>query len=59
MLARLDNAAVRIRVQYQEAYCQNLGVRSAPTLVVNYFNAISGAQPVDVYKEIPAELVEQ
>jgi len=57
-LARLDDSAVRKRVQDQEEYWRNLGVLSVPTVVFNHASALTGAQPVDVYKEVLAELIE-
>ena len=58
-LARLDDAAVRERVQAQEAYWHSLGVSSVPTVVFSHSSALNGAQSVDVYKQVLAELVEQ
>lgn len=58
-LARLEDPAVRERVQAQEAYWHNLGVSSVPTMVFNRSNVLNGAQPVAVYKQVLAERVEQ
>ncbi|MBU0946544.1 MAG: DsbA family oxidoreductase [Proteobacteria bacterium] len=58
-LARLDDIDTRNRVQAQEAYWHSLGVSSVPTMVFNRASSLTGAQPVDVYKQVLAELVEQ
>ena len=58
-LARLDDAAAREGVQEQEAYWTSLGVSSVPTVVLNRSSALTGAQPVDVYKQVLAELIAQ
>ncbi len=57
-LARLDDVAIRERVQVQEVYWRNLGVFSVPTVVFDHSSALKGAQPVDVYKDVFAELLE-
>ena len=57
-LARLDDNTARERVQAQEAYWQNLGVSAVPTVIFNHSSALTGAQSVDVYKQVLAELVE-
>lgn len=58
-LARLEEEEARKRVQTQEAYWRNLGVSSVPTVVFNHSSALNGAQPVDAYKQVLAELIEQ
>ena len=58
-LARLDDAAAREGVQEQEAYWTSLGVSSVPTVILNRSSALTGAQPVDVYKQVLAELIAQ
>ena len=57
-LARLDDTAVREGVQKQEAYWTGLGVSSVPTVVLNRSSALTGAQPVEAYKQVLAELIE-
>lgn len=58
-MARLDNDDARYEVQAKEAYWQNVGVSSVPTMVFNNASALTGAQPVDVYKQILADLLSQ
>jgi predicted DsbA family dithiol-disulfide isomerase len=57
-LARLDNDDARYEVKSKEAYWQQLGVSSVPTLVFNRKKAVTGAQPVDVFKQVLLELIE-
>ncbi|MGE0917371.1 DsbA family oxidoreductase [Trichlorobacter lovleyi] len=57
-LARLDDTSAQKRVQDQEAHWHSLGVSSVPTVIINHSKAVTGAQPVDVYKQLLAELVE-
>lgn len=56
-LSKLDNDDARYEVQSKESYWQNLGVSSVPTMVFNGKSAVTGAQPVDVYKQILTELL--
>lgn len=56
-LAKLDNDEARDEVKSKERYWQNLGVNSVPTIVFNRKSAVTGAQPVDVFKEILKELI--
>lgn len=58
-LARLDDTSARERIQEQEEYWQSLGVSSVPTVVLNRSSAVTGAQPVEVYKRVLAELIDQ
>jgi predicted DsbA family dithiol-disulfide isomerase len=58
-LARLDDAAAREHVQAQETYWRDSGVSAVPTMVFNHSSSLTGAQPVDVYKQVLAALVEQ
>lgn len=58
-LALLDNEEARYEVRSKEGYWQNLGVTSVPTIVFNKKSAITGAQPVDVFKEVLTELISQ
>ncbi|WP_139956952.1 DsbA family oxidoreductase [Flavicella sediminum] len=57
-LARLDNEEIRNEVKEQEGYWQKLGVRSVPTIVFNRKNAVTGAQPVSVFKQVLTEFLE-
>jgi len=58
-LARLDSDDERYKVQTEETYWQSLGVSSVPTVVFNKKSGLTGAQPVDVYKEVLAELLQE
>lgn len=56
-LERLNNPKSRERLETKEAYWKKLGVNSVPTMVFNGKSALTGAQPVDVYKKVLAELI--
>lgn len=57
-LARLDSEDARKDIRNQQDYWKNLGVNSVPTIVFNRKSAVSGAQPVRVFKEVLTELLE-
>jgi predicted DsbA family dithiol-disulfide isomerase len=56
-LAKLDNDEARYEVRSKEGYWKNLGVTSVPTIVFNRKSAVTGAQPVDLFKEVLTELI--
>lgn len=56
-MAKLDNEGARIEVKTKEGYWQNMGVTSVPTIVFNRTSAVTGAQPVEVFKEVLSELI--
>ncbi len=56
-LAQLDNEEARKEVRSQQGYWQQLGVRSVPTIVFNRKSAVTGAQPVDTFKQVLSELI--
>ncbi|MGJ8658669.1 MAG: DsbA family oxidoreductase [Cellulophaga fucicola] len=56
--AILDNSDMRKNVKSAESYWQSLGVSSVPTVVFNRKSALTGAQPVEVYKQVLTELLE-
>ena len=56
-ITRLDSDDARYQVRSQETYWQSLGVSSVPTMVFNKKSALTGAQPVHVYKEILTEFL--
>lgn len=56
-LAKLDNDEARYEVRSKEGYWKNLGVNSVPTIVFNRKSAITGAQPVDTFKQALSELI--
>jgi len=58
-LARLNNEEARLEVKRKEAHWKSLGVNSVPTIVFNNKSAVTGAQPVDVLKQVLSEVIEQ
>lgn len=58
-MARLESDDARYKVQTEEAYWQNLGVTSVPTIVFNKKSAVTGAQPVAVFKKVLNELLQE
>jgi len=58
-MARLESDDARSQVQSEEAYWKNLGVNSVPTIVFNQKSAVTGAQPVAVFKEVLTELLQE
>jgi len=57
-LARLDEPAARKRTEEREAHWHGHGVTSVPTMIFNRSNTLIGAQPVSVYKEALAGVIE-
>ncbi|WP_442265712.1 DsbA family oxidoreductase [Tenacibaculum sp. ZS6-P6] len=58
-LAKLNDDNARFEVQSNKQNWQNLGVRSVPTIVFNRKEAVTGAQPIGVFKNILRELTTQ
>ena len=58
-MARLNSDEARAEVKTKEGYWQNLGVSSVPTIVFNKKSAVTGAQPVSVFKEVLIELLQE
>lgn len=58
-LAKLDNEAARNEVRTKQNYWKSLGVNSVPTIVFNRKSAVTGAQPVDVFKQVLTELISE
>lgn len=56
-LARLESEEARYEIRSQQAYWKNLGVSSVPTVVFNRKSAVTGAQPVDTFKQVLSELI--
>ena len=56
-LTKLYNEEARKEVRTKQDYWKNLGVNSVPTIVLNNKSAITGAQPVDVFKQILSEAI--
>ncbi len=58
-IATLDDASNADSIEYQESQWHQLGVSSVPTVVFNMESAVTGAQPVEVYKQILTEYAEK
>ena len=56
-LAKLDNDEARLEVRNKQNYWKNLGVNSVPTIVFNRKSAVTGAQPVEIFKQVLSELI--
>jgi predicted DsbA family dithiol-disulfide isomerase len=56
-LSELYNDEARQAIRSKQAYWRNLGVNSVPTIVFNNKSAVTGAQPVHVFKEVITELL--
>ncbi|MEP3836312.1 MAG: DsbA family oxidoreductase [Algibacter sp.] len=56
-LAKLDNEEARYQIRQTQNYWKNLGVNSVPTVVFNRKSAVTGAQPVDTFKQVLNELI--
>ena len=56
-LARLDNDEARYHVKSEEGYWKNLGINSVPTIVFDRKSAVTGAQPVETFKQVLSELI--
>lgn len=57
-LAQLDNDDAKKEVRTKQEYWKSLGVNSVPTIIFNRKSAVTGAQPVDTFKQILTELLE-
>ena len=58
-LAKLENDEARLEVRNKQNYWKNLGVNSVPTIVFNRKSAVTGAQPVDTFKQVLSELISE
>lgn len=56
-LSRIDDEEVRKEVRNKEDFWKNAGINSVPTIVFNRKSAITGAQPVDTFKQVLTELM--
>ncbi|WP_432411744.1 DsbA family oxidoreductase [Rasiella sp. SM2506] len=56
-LARLDTEEARSATRNKQEYWKNLGVNSVPTIVFNKKSAVTGAQPVDTFKQVLSEFI--
>ena len=57
-LAQLDDKTVEKDVRDKQQYWKDMGVNSVPTVVFNRKSAVTGAQPVETFKNILKELLE-
>jgi len=58
-LAKLDNKEARYEVRNKQGKWKNMGVNSVPTIVFNMKSAITGAQPVETFKQVLSELISE
>ncbi|HDM8176207.1 TPA: DsbA family oxidoreductase [Vibrio harveyi] len=58
-IATLDDTSNADSIEYQESQWHQLGVSSVPTVVFNMESAVTGAQPMEVYKQILTEYAEK
>lgn len=56
-LAKLDGEEARYEVRNKQGQWKNMGVNSVPTIVFNMKSAVTGAQPVDTFKQVLTDLV--
>lgn len=56
-LTLIDQPEAQQEVRKKEQFWQNLGVSSVPTIVFNRKSAVSGAQPVDIFKQVLSEII--
>lgn len=57
--AHLQSKHYRDEVIQQEKHWQDLGISAVPAVVFNRTSAMSGAQPVEAYKEVLTELLNE
>ncbi|GGQ29184.1 DsbA family oxidoreductase [Shewanella litoralis] len=58
-LSLLDNSAVAEQVRAKEAHWQQLGISGVPTVIFNQSSALTGAHPVEAYKQVLTDLMAQ
>lgn len=56
-LAELDKEEARYNIRSKQGYWKNMGVNSVPTIVFNNKSGITGAQPVDTFKQVLSEFI--
>lgn len=56
-ISRLDSPEARDEIKTNESFWQGLGISSVPTIVFNRTSAVTGAQPVEVYKQVLTEML--
>lgn len=57
--SRLESEDAHERLVNEESFWTSRGISSVPTMVFNRKSAISGAQPIYIYKQVLRELLEQ
>ncbi|WP_054851236.1 DsbA family oxidoreductase [Olleya sp. ITB9] len=58
-LAKLDNEEAGYQVRSIQNQWKNMGVNSVPTIVFNRKSAVTGAQPIDTFKQVLSELLNE
>ncbi|MDF7800042.1 DsbA family oxidoreductase [Pontiellaceae bacterium B1224] len=58
-MAELNNDEARKRVQTKEGFWYEQGVSGVPTIIFNQSNTLTGAQSVEIYKQVLAELINE
>ncbi|BAO56227.1 DsbA family oxidoreductase [Nonlabens marinus] len=58
-MARLNNEEARKAITTQENYWKELGVNSVPTIIFDRKSAVTGAQPVDVFKQVLTQILKE
>lgn len=56
-LALLDAPESKIEIKEKEEYWQGMGISGVPTVVFNRTSGLTGAQPVEVYKQVLTNLL--
>ncbi|WP_417875522.1 DsbA family oxidoreductase [Winogradskyella sediminis] len=56
-LQTLNDEEVCKAVRSQQDYWKHMGVNSVPTIVFNRESAVTGAQPIDTFKQVLSELI--
>ncbi|WP_438969499.1 DsbA family oxidoreductase [Nonlabens sp.] len=56
---RLGNKEAQKEIRDQQNYWKNMGVNSVPTIVFNRKSAVTGAQPVDIFKKVLEEAMNE
>ncbi len=56
-LAQLDEPNSKADIHTKETYWHEMGVSGVPTVVFNRTSALTGAQPLETYKQVLTELV--
>jgi predicted DsbA family dithiol-disulfide isomerase len=56
-LARLDAPSSKADIHTKENYWHEMGISGVPTVVFNRTSALTGAQPLETYKQVLTELL--